>query len=60
MRLIGTFVAFLLLAGCNQPQTFDQRYNDTATEIANRAATIDRDLFNATSNIVETGASNAN
>ena len=45
MIRIGILAAFLtVLGGCGREPTFDERYDDTASQIHERANTIDREL----------------
>ncbi|WP_205478472.1 hypothetical protein [Sphingomonas arenae] len=49
MRLALFLVAFLLVAGCGDRRDFDERFNDTSSEISARAQAIDANLSDAQS-----------
>lgn len=44
MRTAVPSLALLLLAGCQEERSFDQRYRDAASSIQNQANDIDADL----------------
>ena len=46
MRLLAICLA-VVLAGCGDRRTFDERYNDTSAELENKARQLDRNLAEA-------------
>ena len=49
MRLLVICVAMLLI-GCGDRRTFDERYNDTSAELDNKAQQLDRNLSEVPAN----------
>lgn len=51
MRLVALCVA-VLLGGCGDRRTFDERYNDTSAQLENKAQQLDRNLSEAPANAI--------
>lgn len=49
MRMLAICAA-VLLAGCGDRRTFDERYKDTSTQLENKAQQLDRNLTEAPRN----------
>ena len=46
MRVAAAVLALLALAACGDRRSFDQRYEDTGSELEQRARAIDQNLAN--------------